>query len=393
MKIRRTEFLFFYHTNGKFLDLKYGLHPPLLNNDQILVIPILYGKEVIIERNEFSQILNISTEEWIEESKTKIQKERLDEFISWGILLSDHNQNKRAELLLKRDEILKNENWNIYAALSHFMGKWKGLDGNLPMYFNPIPEDPIEEFEKHLSKIKNPQTSIPPEYHQIKNRKRPIKLLSSKNKLNENILLKRKTTRNFDSHRKLSFENFSELTQSVFGIIGEHKIKSKYTILKKNHPSGGALHSIEAYFLIINVEKLKPGVYHYQGKKNQLKPIKTFEREQAKDYALQIGCNQKYVADSSALVILTSRFYRSFFKYIRHPKMINYIHREAAHISQNFYLVCTDLGLGAFTTSMNDVDADEILEIDGFSEGSLVLLGCGHPIGESKTKTYPQLEF
>ena len=52
---------------------------------------------------------------------------------------------------------------------------------------------------------------------------------------------------------------------------------------------------------------------------------------------------------------------------------------DAAHLSQTLYLVCTELGLGAFVTgAINNQDIDEHLHVDGFGEGSIAVLGCGH---------------
>jgi nitroreductase len=51
---------------------------------------------------------------------------------------------------------------------------------------------------------------------------------------------------------------------------------------------------------------------------------------------------------------------------------------DAGHLSQTFYLVCTQLGLGPFVTAA--IDEGEIgrtLELDLLFEGPLALCGCG----------------
>ena len=53
---------------------------------------------------------------------------------------------------------------------------------------------------------------------------------------------------------------------------------------------------------------------------------------------------------------------------------------DAAHLSQTFYLVCADLGLGAFVTAaINGANIEERLGLDGFTEGALAICGCGIP--------------
>jgi nitroreductase len=55
---------------------------------------------------------------------------------------------------------------------------------------------------------------------------------------------------------------------------------------------------------------------------------------------------------------------------------------DAAHLSQTFYLVCADLGLGAFVTAaINGANIEERLGLDGFGEGALAVCGCGVPAG------------
>ncbi len=53
---------------------------------------------------------------------------------------------------------------------------------------------------------------------------------------------------------------------------------------------------------------------------------------------------------------------------------------DAAHLSQTFYLVCGELGLGAFiTAAINSSNIEEKLGLDGFIEGALAICGCGTP--------------
>jgi nitroreductase len=53
---------------------------------------------------------------------------------------------------------------------------------------------------------------------------------------------------------------------------------------------------------------------------------------------------------------------------------------DAAHLSQTFYLVATELGLGPFVTAaINGSDIEEDLGLDGVSEGAIAICGCGVP--------------
>jgi nitroreductase len=53
---------------------------------------------------------------------------------------------------------------------------------------------------------------------------------------------------------------------------------------------------------------------------------------------------------------------------------------DAAHLAQTFYLVCAELGLGAFVTAaVNGANIEERLGLDPFTEGALAMCGCGRP--------------
>ncbi len=78
---------------------------------------------------------------------------------------------------------------------------------------------------------------------------------------------------------------------------------------------------------------------------------------------------------------MTSRFYRNFWKYRKHQKAYGVLLMDAAHLSQTFYLVCTELGLGSFiTAAINSTNIEQKLGLDGFIEGAIAICGCGKPI-------------
>ena len=72
------------------------------------------------------------------------------------------------------------------------------------------------------------------------------------------------------------------------------------------------------------------------------------------------------------------RFARSFWKYRRHAKILRAILLEAGHLSQTFYLLCTQLGLGPYiTAAIDDAELERALELDPLFEAPLAVCGCG----------------
>jgi SagB-type dehydrogenase family enzyme len=101
-------------------------------------------------------------------------------------------------------------------------------------------------------------------------------------------------------------------------------------------------------------------------------------------------CHQGFARDAHALFVLSSRFYRSFWKYRRHKRAYGVLLLDAGHLSQTFYLVCADLGLGAFVTAaVNGIDIEAALSLDSFGEGVLAVCGCGIP----STRKSPEARF
>jgi SagB-type dehydrogenase family enzyme len=80
---------------------------------------------------------------------------------------------------------------------------------------------------------------------------------------------------------------------------------------------------------------------------------------------------------------MTARFARSFWKYRRHAKILRAILLDAGHLSQTFYLVCTQLGLGPYiTAAIDDAELERALDLDPLFEAPLAVCGCGRAPAE-----------
>jgi putative peptide maturation dehydrogenase len=166
----------------------------------------------------------------------------------------------------------------------------------------------------------------------------------------------------------------------VFGYHGFARLFGEITTLKRTSPSAGGFHPVEAYPLVLRVEGVEPGLYHYDSHGHALERLAPVEPAEGRELAAQFVCGQTYFADAHVLVVLAVRFERAFWKYRNHPKALGALLMDAAHLSQTLYLVSTDLGLGAFVTAaINNVDIDERLGLDGYGDGALAVCGFGVP--------------
>jgi SagB-type dehydrogenase family enzyme len=198
------------------------------------------------------------------------------------------------------------------------------------------------------------------------------------------ILLKRKTTRTFNAHAPMTLEELSVILYYVYGCHGYSPAILDIIGLKRTSPSGGGLHPTEVYPLVINVDGVHPGLYHYNMENHALEMIASLNHNEASELANEFTAGQSYPRWAGALFIMTARFYRNFWKYRKHQKTYSVLFMDAAHLSQTFYSVCTELGLGAFVSAaISSVNIEERLRLDGFREGAIAICGCGKPLDEN----------
>jgi putative peptide maturation dehydrogenase len=376
-RVRRTEYVFFFCHDGRFLDIGEMLRGAvrLAPLKQLYAVSILAGKEVPLTDEELDIVLSVPDDRWVEVdgSNTTV----LERLVRNGLLVADGDEEDVAEFR-RRDGLLSAGEWNLYGALYHFLTKWRDVDvtglgdagatDELP----PLTRKMIEEFIGRHGR--------PPEpFHAIDDPLdvRALPLVRKDGELYE-LLEKRKTTRAFDRETPMELDQLAIVLYHVFGCHGYAPIVGDLFSLKRTSPSAGALHPIEAYPLVANVAGLDPGLYHYRSRDHALELVAGLDAAEANALASRFMCRQTYFGAASVSFVLTARFYRSFWKYRRHPKGYAALLMDAAHLSQTLYLVCADLGLGAFvTTAVNAHNIEERLGLDGWSEGVLAMAGCG----------------
>jgi len=386
-QIRRTRYVFFTIDNGPCIDIHRLLRgeAAISRVNQIYAVSLLLGDEYPITLDELKILFAVPAEEWIPSAdaveKYGLPDEALERFVRQGLLLTDESDQMSTERR-RKDELLSSGQWNIYAALYHFMTRWR--DVNVHAH---LPVDPAEwkrqnvnmgeVYAKFIEKHGRP----PGAFHTIANPLATVELPLAKR--DDGIfatLSKRKTVRTFNRDVSLTQEQLSLILYYVFGCHGLYNVFEDIVAIKKTSPSGGGLHPTEVYPLILNVEGVQPGAYHYNIKDHSLDLMIRLERSEAEEWADEFTAGQSYPRSVQALFVMTSRFYRNFWKYRKHQKAYSVLLMDAAHLSQTFYLVCTDLGLGPFVTgAINSINIDKRLGLDSFEEGAIVVCGCGKP--------------
>jgi len=131
-------------------------------------------------------------------------------------------------------------------------------------------------------------------------------------------------------------------------------------------PSGGALHSLEVYFLVHRCEGLRQDVYHYDVQISGARPLSVAPPEQARLLACcpfpSMGCELPDLT-----FYISSRFERTAWKY----ESIAYhlVQQDLGCLYQTMYLVATALDLAPCALGVTQCALlAKILGIDPFSE-------------------------
>jgi putative peptide maturation dehydrogenase len=377
--VRRSLHLFIHFQGQLFLDLgelvrgAIGVTPG--SGDEPVAVSLLTRCEVLLSPAALRLLAGVSASRWTPSAEAArgcaAAGELILDLCRNGLLLSDAPDPELAALR-SRDERLSSMPWETYAALYHRLSSWRGMAA--PALAT---EDQVEAGFAELVA----QHGMPPAaFHEVPGAARiELPIHRRRGRLYQ-TLERRRTTRTFDPAVPLSRDHLAVLLYYVFGCHGYATLGTGGVALAKTSPSGGSLHPIEVYPLLLHAEAVAPGLYHYHVRDHALEIVRPLETGVARDLAERFTAGQTYFRSAQALFLMTARFRRNFWKYQRHKKAYKVLQMDAGHLSQTFYLVCTDLGLGAFfTAAINDGDVEDELGLDGIEEGALAVCGCGAP--------------
>lgn len=169
------------------------------------------------------------------------------------------------------------------------------------------------------------------------------------------------------SHRVYAGESMSldQLSFLLWTTQGIKKLRGKAYATLRTVPCGGARHEFETYLAVMNVDGLKPGVYHYLPMEHHLEFLRPVEDlENAVDQALS---GQTWGTKANVVFFWSMVPYRAEWRYGIYAHRTALI--DAGHIGQNLYLACTALGLGtcAIAAFSHEI-SNELFRLDGEEE-------------------------
>jgi len=199
----------------------------------------------------------------------------------------------------------------------------------------------------------------------------------------ERVLLARKTHRDF-SRKPVPLGTIATLLHHTWGVTGRIDAPPFGRLFHKTSPSAGARHPGEVYMIAMRVGGLAQGLYYYDGLHHRLERIGSAS---AVKKVTAFAADQEFVADASAVFVMTAVFPRVLWKY-RFARSYRVVLLDAGHLCQTFCLVATWLGLAPFcTAALRDTLIERELGLDGIRESVLYLAAVGTlPAGRLRSK-------
>lgn len=325
------------------------------------------GEPVKVDAAQRELLGQVSPSRWMPMEALEASSETVESLLANGLLVAQADGTY--DEYRQRDQRLRESHWHPLGAALHAFTRWDEVDAvqnmkdsgtETALEMRQVLGAPPAE-AKRLDTLGDSLISLPEVPH---------------GQFDE-LMHRRVTCRNFDSARKVPLTVFSKIVERALAAQVQVRVTEDTVFLKKNVPSGGGLHPMEAYFIVQNVDGLSAGLYHYRADVHALEPLPAPQGELS-DFVMNAVAQQHWFRDAHVLVMLAPRFDRTFWKYRRHAKGYRVVALEAGHISQTLYLAATDLGLGAFITgAINEKFLERAFDLDPMTQGALAICGFG----------------
>lgn len=326
------------------------------------------GTEVEVDLQDLACLETLAPREWREraELEDRFGAARIDALVGCGLLIGE---GEAQAALREREGKLQDTWWWTPAAVAQVFGRWQGVD---------VVADAPQDGSRSVAGMVERQGLPPPAAASYREQSAWQALPAPTHTPLDRLLAARSTCRNFDAQAPVRLEDLASLLHRVFGAQAVVEPRPGVEMLKKNAPSGGGLHAIEAFVLAQRVDGLEPGLYHYQCRAHALELLSAAPEGGTEGAALELVAGQHWFADAPVLLLLAARFQRNYWKYRDHAKAWKVLQLDAGHLSQLVYLSATEMGYGAFiTAAINDACAESLFGLDGVSSAAIAVCGFG----------------
>lgn len=353
-------------------ELKLGNEP-----SAELLCPVS-GDRLRVSPNELAFLAGLPSSDWSEVEDVledaRIDPDALRDLIQRHVVLSDAEGDRASQAILDAEKRFDEIGWLDLTAVYHAMTTWTGVADDVATR-----EHTPEAHRARLGKVAEKHGPTPMHFPRRADAlsTHALKLPVFDSPLAK-ILKARHTTRSFQNEKILPLSELSYLLYGCFGAQGIRELAPGATAIKRTSASGGGLTPIDPYPLVLRVEGLESGIYHYDMSRHALELIRAMSEQEMREMLMAATAGQDYFAQAHAAVIHVARFNRHHWKYRAHKKAYKALLMDSAHLSQTWYLLATERGLGAFyTAAINDVDLQQILGLDRVEAAPVGISGLG----------------
>ena len=195
------------------------------------------------------------------------------------------------------------------------------------------------------------------------------------------LLRRRHSTRVFDERHPITLVELSRFLDGTARILSQDRLKYEgedetgIEIAARPYPSGGACYELELYLAVDRCEGLASGFYHYDAARHALVPIAVSAQQLEAildDAQLAMGAP----GAPQILITMAARFGRVSWKYSAIAYSL--ILKHVGVLMQTFYLMATDMELGACAIGTADIDLfAKMTGIEFHVEGSVGQIAIG----------------
>ena len=165
-----------------------------------------------------------------------------------------------------------------------------------------------------------------------------------------------------------------ELAYICWATLGIQKIFGDGVAVYRTVPSAGARHALQLYVAAAAGQGFDSGLYRYQAAEHTL--AKLYPDAAIMQKIAQACCDQRWMAQAAAVLILTAVPYRMEWRY--GPASPKLIALDAGHACQNLCLAAESIGAGACAVAAyHQQQADRLLGVDGRDEFVMYLAAVG----------------
>ena len=174
------------------------------------------------------------------------------------------------------------------------------------------------------------------------------------------LLRQRHSTRVFDDQRPITIDELSRFLEGTAPVLSEGTDKHEfgndgpavgYTV--RPYPSAGASFELELYLAVDKCEGLRRGFYHYDAGEHGLVSIKV-RNNQLEAMLMKGAFAMGAPSPPQILITIAARFGQISWKYSSIAYAL--ILKDVGVLTQTFYLMATDLGLGGCAIGIANID-------------------------------------